>query len=312
MRRFICVILTLVLALGSASAFASNDITLRLDGKLISCPVAPMIVNDRTMVPFRVIFEALGIDVEWSDALKKVYAIGEDKTIILTIGSDKMLINADIHTLDAPPFISDGHTLVPARAVCEALDCVVGWDGENREVVIRTKDYVPPVEPENPETPENPGVTDTPVVPENPGYTPVIDDDPAYINKNNTKLPQEVIDLINKERLANDLAPLALDVNVAKVAYEHSKDMATYDYIDHTSPSGLSPFDRLDLEGIYYITAAENIGSGFITAEDVVKSWMNSESHRDNILNFEFTHIGVGYYFGGPNGTYWTLMLISR
>ena len=312
MKKFICMIMVLILAIGSTSALAANDITLRLDGKVIDCPVPPMIVNDRTMVPFRVIFEALGVDVEWSDALKKVYAISEEKTIILTIGSDKMLINTDILTLDAPPFISDGRTLVPARAICEALDCVVGWDGENREVVIRTKDYVPPVESETPDTPDVPVVSETPDTPENPGYTPVIDDDPAYINKNNTKLPQEVIDLINKERLANDLAPLTLDPNVAKVAYEHSKDMATYDYIDHTSPSGLSPFDRLDLEGIYYITAAENIGSGFITAEDVVKSWMNSESHRDNILNFEFTHIGVGYYFGGSNGTYWTLMLISR
>lgn len=308
MKKILCMTLVLILTLCQTSVLASNDITLRLDGNVINCPVPPMIVNDRTMVPFRVIFEALGVDVEWSDALKKVYAISEDKTIILTIGSDKMLINTDIHTLDAPPFISDGHTLVPARAICEALDCVVGWDGENREVVIRTKNYVPPVEPEIPETPDTPETPGNPV----PEYTPVIDDDPAYINKNNTKLPQEVVDLINRERMANDLAPLTVDANIAQIAYDHSKDMSMYDYIDHISPSGLSPFDRLDMAGIYYITAAENIGSGFITAEDVVKSWMNSEAHRDNILNFEFTHIGVGYYFGGSNGTYWTLMLVSR
>ena len=69
--------MVLLLALPTTSAFAANDITLRLDGNLIDCPVPPMIVNDRTMVPFRVIFEALGVDVEWSDALKKVYAISE-------------------------------------------------------------------------------------------------------------------------------------------------------------------------------------------------------------------------------------------
>jgi len=70
--------------------------------------------------------------------------------------------------------------------------------------------------------------------------------------------------------------------------------------------------ERLEMAGIYFTSAGENLASGFLSAEDVVESWMNSTSHKENILNFEFTHIGVGYYAGGSNGTYWTLVLIAR
>lgn len=298
MKKLISVLIVLILAFSSVAVLADADITVTLDGAALETPVSPMIVNDSTMVPFRVIFEALKMDVNWSEALQKVYAMNDEKTIILTISSDKMIVNTEIKTLPAAPFISNGHTLVPVRAISEAMDCTVNWDGENRKVILKTAGYV---EPETPPAPDN-----------NPSYTPVIDEQPAYINKNNAELGNEAVELINAQRAEYGLSPLTVDDNVTEVALAHSMDMAKYDYIDHTSPEGLSPFDRLDMAGIYYMSAAENIGSGFLTAEDVVKSWMNSPAHKENILNAEFTHIGVGYYAGGSNGTYWTLMLLAR
>lgn len=307
MKKTLCILIVLLLTASTLPAFSDNPITITLDGKLLKTPVDPMIVNDSTMVPFRVIFEALCMDVNWSEALQKVYAMNDEKTIILTIGSDKMLVNTEIKTLPAAPFISNGHTLVPVRAISEAVGCDVIWDGEKRRVSLKTEGYTEPQPDPDIPSDSNPSVPDE----ENP-FIPVIDDTPAYVNKNNEALSSELIELINAVRVEYGLSTLTTDENLCAISTAHCIDMAEYDYIDHTSPAGIGPFDRLDMEGIYYMSAAENIASGFLTAEKVLESWMNSAMHRQNLLNGDFTHIGVGYHAGGANGTYWTLMLIER
>ena len=315
MKKTLCILIVLLLTVSTLPAFSDNPITITLDGKLLQTPVDPMIVNDSTMVPFRVIFEALYMDVNWSEALQKVYAMNDGKTIILTIGSDKMLVNTEMKTLPAAPFISNGHTLVPVRAISEAVGCDVDWDGEKRRVILKTEGYTEPQPDPDVSSDAKPPVSDeeVPSVPddENP-FIPVIDDTPAYVNKNNEALSTELTELINAVRVEYGLSTLTNDENLCAISTTHCIDMAEYDYIDHTSPTGIGPFDRLDMEGIYYMSAAENIASGFLTAEKVLESWMNSAMHRQNILNGDFTHIGVGYHAGGSNGTYWTLMLIER
>ena len=300
MKKIISVLVAMILSVSALGALADSDITITLDGTLLASPVSPMIVNDSTMVPFRVIFEALDMQVNWSEALQKVYAMNDEKTIILTIGSDKMIVNTDIKDIPAVPFISNGHTLVPVRAISEAMDCKVDWDGETRKVIVKTAGYVEP----------EPSV-DTPPS-EQPSFTPVIDDAPAYINKNNAELAAKLIELINAKRSDYGLDVLTADDNINQVALAHSEDMADFDYLDHTSPTGHTYYDRLDMAGIYYISAAETLASGFLTAEDVAESWIKSPAHKEIILSPSFTHIGVGYYAGGTNGTYWTMMLVSR
>ena len=300
MKKIISVLVAMILSVSALGALADSDITITLDGTLLASPVSPMIVNDSTMVPFRVIFEALDMQVNWSEALQKVYAMNDEKTIILTIGSDKMIVNTDIKDIPAVPFISNGHTLVPVRAISEAMDCKVDWDGEARRVILKTAGYVEP----------EPSV-DTPPS-EQPSFTPVIDDAPAYINKNNAELAAKLIELINAKRSDYGLDVLTADDNINQVALAHSEDMADFDYLDHTSPTGHTYYDRLDMAGIYYISAAETLASGFLTAEDVAESWIRSPAHKEIILSPSFTHIGVGYYAGGTNGTYWTMMLVSR
>ena len=80
-------------------------------------------------------------------------------------------------------------------------------------------------------------------------------------------------------------------------------------YFDHTSPTYGSPFDMMKSFGISYNAAGENIAMGQTTPEQVVTSWMNSEGHRANILNGEFTHIGVGYV---ADGNVWTQQFIKK
>lgn len=120
---------------------------------------------------------------------------------------------------------------------------------------------------------------------------------------------QQVVDLTNKEREKQGLSPLKVDNELAKVAREKSNDMSKNNYFSHNSPNYGSPFDMMKSFGISYKSAGENIARGQQTPEEVVNGWMNSEGHRANILNSDFTHIGVGYV---ENGNYWTQEFIGK
>ncbi len=116
----------------------------------------------------------------------------------------------------------------------------------------------------------------------------------------------KVLELVNIERAKHNLAPLSWDSSLAEVAKAHSFDMAKNNYFSHTNLNGQSAFDRMKNAGINYSYAAENIAAGQKTPESAMNSWMNSEGHRNNILNKNVTRIGVGYVKGGSYGHYWT------
>ncbi|MCA1010344.1 CAP domain-containing protein [Halobacillus halophilus] len=120
---------------------------------------------------------------------------------------------------------------------------------------------------------------------------------------------RQVVELTNQERAKQGLAPLTLDTELSGVAGDKSLDMQKNDYFSHTSPTYGSPFDMMKDYGIDYRTAGENIAMGQTSPEQVVEGWMNSEGHRKNIMNPDFTHIGVGYV---ENGNYWTQMFIGK
>ncbi len=118
-----------------------------------------------------------------------------------------------------------------------------------------------------------------------------------------------VVELTNVERRNNGLSELQAHDDLSNVARTKSNDMQENNYFSHTSPTYGSPFDMIRDFGVSYNAAAENIAQGQQTPEQVVQSWMNSEGHRQNILNGDFTHIGVGY---NENGHHWTQMFISQ
>lgn len=119
----------------------------------------------------------------------------------------------------------------------------------------------------------------------------------------------EVVELTNVERQKHGLAPLQIDEALSKVASVKSEDMAKQNYFSHNSPTYGSPFDMMKQFGISYRTAGENIAMGQRSPQEVVNAWMNSEGHRANILNSNFTHIGVGH---ASNGNYWTQQFIGK
>lgn len=119
---------------------------------------------------------------------------------------------------------------------------------------------------------------------------------------------KQVVELVNKERASKGLSPLTLNTELSRVARIKSEDMRDNGYFSHNSPTYGSPFDMMKSFGISYRTAGENIAMGQQSPEAVVTAWMNSDGHRANILNANFTQIGVGY---AANGNYWTQMFIG-
>jgi len=107
-----------------------------LNGKLLTFDVAPLIINGRTMVPMRVIFEALGASVDWDGATQTAIGKTGKTTVKITIGKDHLLKNDNLVVLDSPAVILSGRTLVPVHAIAESLDCKVEWYGETRVVEI--------------------------------------------------------------------------------------------------------------------------------------------------------------------------------
>lgn len=137
--KFLAALAALAISTAPLSAFAANDdITVTVNDEVLNFDVMPQIINDRTVMPMRAIFEALGADVSWDSETRTVTAIKDDTTVKMTIGSNVMYVNDKPIELDVAPLIIDERTLVPGRAVAESLGADVSWDGETRTVVIRS------------------------------------------------------------------------------------------------------------------------------------------------------------------------------
>jgi len=123
----------------------SDPVKVMVNGESVNFDVQPRIINGRTMVPIRAIFESLGATVEWDAEQQRVYASKRyvpTNGIVSTefvIGRSYMLTsfgNSQQKELDTPPMIINGRTLVPARAAAEAFDYNVEWDEATRTVYI--------------------------------------------------------------------------------------------------------------------------------------------------------------------------------
>lgn len=106
-----------------------------IDGELMDFEVPAFIEDDRTMVPFRAIFEELGASVQWDDKARTVTAARENLEIKLVIDGAAYK-NGEIINLDVPAKIINSRTMVPLRFVSEALGCDATWDEINKTVVI--------------------------------------------------------------------------------------------------------------------------------------------------------------------------------
>ncbi len=139
MKKIVSLLVVMVMVFGltcPVSTMADDNINIIINGKVQQYDQMPVIVNGRTLVPLRGIFEALGAVVSWDDSTKTIIGVKATKSIVLQIDNTFASINNNATTLDVAPSIMNSRTMVPVRFVSEALGADVQWDGDTRTVTI--------------------------------------------------------------------------------------------------------------------------------------------------------------------------------
>ena len=126
--------------------------------------------------------------------------------------------------------------------------------------------------------------------------------EPEYVSTTEN----ELIRLVNNERTKAGVAPLEMDLSLMQSCKIRAEEITIQ--FSHERPNGVSCFSVIAFESK---ASGENIARGQADASSVMASWMNSEGHRKNILNPNFTHIGVGYTLNN-NTTYWVQLFVKK
>jgi uncharacterized protein YkwD len=121
---------------------------------------------------------------------------------------------------------------------------------------------------------------------------------------------QRLLDLTNQERKKHDLPPLPPDPILFKVARGHSANMARQEKMDHVLDDK-NPFQRIKEAGYAYTFAGENVAYGEVEMAEIIKKWMASPKHRDNILGRRYTAIGLGLARSAKGDVYYTQMFAT-
>lgn len=149
-KNVISKILLLLLILSSfifSGYKIQKPIKIYINGQLVESDQPPLLIDNRTFVPIRVIAEDLGATVNYNKE-DRIVTIRRDKTnILLTIGDDIARISSDVEKrpaiLDAPAFLRNDRTYLPLRSISELFGMEVNWDGAKRAVYIKEKSYLP-------------------------------------------------------------------------------------------------------------------------------------------------------------------------
>ena len=124
-------------------------------------------------------------------------------------------------------------------------------------------------------------------------------------------LSDQVLALINEQRAAAGVGTLTMNASAQQAAGVRAAELVSS--FSHTRPDGSNCYTALDQSGVNYGAAGENIAAGQSTAASVVNSWMNSQGHRDNILNGNYSQVGIACYYdpSTPYSYYWVELFIG-
>jgi len=112
---------------------------------------------------------------------------------------------------------------------------------------------------------------------------------------------QRIMVLTNEVRQQYGLPFVQEDLLLNKAAQEKAQDMFKNKYFSHYSPAGVSPWYWIDKSGYDYYYAGENLAMNFLDTEEVIKGWLNSSSHRENLLNKDYKDMGIAVVSGDFN-----------
>ncbi|MGD1854128.1 MAG: CAP domain-containing protein [Leptolyngbyaceae cyanobacterium] len=128
-----------------------------------------------------------------------------------------------------------------------------------------------------------------------------------------TQRQTQLLRLMNEARQERGLSPLRFSNTLQRAAQAHVEDIVSRNFeLSHTGSDGSSVADRVRRENYAYRSVGENVAAGYSSAEDTFEQWMNSRGHRENILNPDFSEVGMGYRISAPSTTYnhyWVLVL---
>ncbi len=144
MKKILSLLLVIFLISAPLCVSADSEISVLLDGVKIEFDQPPIIINDRTMVPMRAIYEALGAEVSWDGTTRTASGTKCGITVSFTIDQDIVVINYNEKKIDSPAVIVNDRTLVPLRALAEGFGVDVQWDGPIR--TAKLTNINPPVE----------------------------------------------------------------------------------------------------------------------------------------------------------------------
>lgn len=124
---------------------------------------------------------------------------------------------------------------------------------------------------------------------------------------------ENIVYLINQERTYYGLAPLQINQKLETAAKNKTKDMLNKNYFEHYA-YGMSPWGFIKNQNYNYLNAGENLAMNFDTAEGMVNAWMNSESHKKNILSSNYNEMGIGISTGQytESGETYTTTIVSN
>lgn len=120
---------------------------------------------------------------------------------------------------------------------------------------------------------------------------------------------KNVIELTNEQRAKNGLPPLSENLSLDKAAQAKAANMFSENYWAHFAPSGKTPWDFIQGSGYRFSYAGENLAKNFYTSDEVVAAWMNSSSHKENIMNPKYKEVGIAVVDGVLNGQKTTLVV---
>lgn len=287
MKKFRVISIILLAALFTVMpAYADDAVSVTIDGQpVIFADQAPVIVDGRTLIPVRGVFEQIGFEVEWHYDARQAELTRDDNVIVITIDSSIFTVNGVNHILDVPAQIIGGRTMLPIRAVLESVNYEVDWDAATRTVLISSMYVYAGIEQI---TIPNRRLTDAEIAEWIEIYN-------SSGGANGFEL--EVIRLVNIERAREGIASLQADPVLMMAARFKSQSMYDLDYFSHTSPV-YGSFVNISREvfGFSARAMAENLALGQRTPEAVIQSWMNSAGHRRNLMNPSYTIIGVGFH----------------
>jgi hypothetical protein len=132
---------------------------------------------------------------------------------------------------------------------------------------------------------------------------------PAVLGFSSQITPERVIELTNKEREKQSLNPLKENKLLSEAARQKAADMFAFNYWSHISPSGRTPWTFFTDVGYKYQYAGENLARDFRDPESVVRAWMESPTHRENVVNAKYQEIGVAVIDGTLQGVETTLVV---